>query len=216
MAVHRMLGLIYKRRITFPRNIFGLTIAELPAGLWIIFVGIGMPLLCLVLTTVRFGLFWEAAREASDAACQAQSYASTKDSSGDSQAGAIIMAQNMAVNIASMFPGVNISSDDVNCYIIITPLANMQAVGNPANNNSAATVVGPNTALTTAPDTTLNLYQIRVDVNGKIQPVLPLNFRIFGAIPGLTTYLPVTISMIRVMENPQGLYSSSTNSSGGN
>jgi len=192
----------------------GTTIAELPAGLWIIFMGICMPLLCLILTTVRFGLFWEAAREAADAACQAQSYLATSPSSSPGampQSSSIALAQNTAVNVAALFPGVTINPDDVQCFIIVTPLAN---TGSP-NLSQASTVIGPNTALTTPVDTSQNLYQERVDVSGQLAPMLSVPIVLFGAIPGLNQPLPVKISMVRVFENPQGVYQSPNSSGGG-
>ncbi len=212
-----MLGLTQKKQRRLKSNMFGMTIAELPAGLWIIFVGIAMPLMCLVLTTVRFALFWEATREAAAAACSAQAYATSTTTSqpGVTQMSAITLAQNTAVNVSSMMSGISINPDDVQCWIIITPLANAAAVGNPGNNNTseASTTVGPNTPLNTSVDTTANLYQLRVDVTGQIQPVCSLSNTFFGNIPGLTQPFPVTISMTRVFENPQGLYQSNN---GGN
>jgi len=194
-----MLGSAYKKQRAPKNNIFGTTIAELPAGLWIIFCGILMPLLCLILTTVRFALFWEAAREASDAACQAQTYI-TGTQSG-SPPGATTIAQNTAYNVSTMFSGITIDPDtDVNCYIIITPLAS----------TTSLPPVGPNTGLTTVPDPTVNLYQLRVDVTGQIQPILCLSSQMFGSIPGLTMPFAAKLSMVRVIENPHGLYSPQT------
>jgi len=192
-----MLGLAYKRGVQPKANMFGVTITELPAGLWIIFVGICMPLLCLVLTTLRYTLFWEAAREAADAASQAQSY-------NLSGMGSVSLAQNTAVNVAALFSGVTINPDDVQCWIIVTPFANLNTPGN--SGPPPSTVIGPNTALTTPADTSKNLYQLRVDVSGQLQPMLYLPTSVFGAIPGLNQPFPVKISMVRVFENPQGLY----------
>jgi len=185
------------------RKLSGLTIAELPAGLWVIFVGIGMPLLCLVLTTIRFGLFMEAARQAADVAAQAQSYLS------NSSTGAITLAQDKALAVAGAFPGLSINPDDVKCWIIVTPLANTGPNGN------ASTVVGPNTPLNTPADTAENLYQLRVDITGQIQPVVSLNIDYFGGIPGLNRPMTVKTSMTRVFENPPGLYQASNNNNGG-
>ena len=79
---------------------------------------------------------------------------------------------------------------------MVTPLAG----------NGASTIIGPNAPLNSPADPTVNLYQLRVDVAGQIQPVISLSSDIFGNIPGLTGPIPVKMSMMRVFENPQGLY----------
>ena len=166
---------------------------ELPAGLSMMFIGIFFPQLCLVLITVRFTLFLEAAREAGDVASSAQTYMDTTVSYG-----AITQARNKVISVSNMFPGITINPDTgVNCYVVTTPLGSTSA---------ASVVTGPNTALNTAVDPSTNLYQIRIDITGQISPVVNFPSNIFGNVPGLTSPFPVTTSVIRVLENPQGLF----------
>ncbi len=197
-----MLGLHYKTRARFRANALGLTIMEIPAAMGIMFLGFFFPLLCLILMVMRFTLFLEAARESADSACQAQSFSAIPGGNGNSALGSMSLAQTAAINVASMFGGVTINPDDVKCSIIVTPF------------NSAApptVVTGP---LTTPVDDSANLYQLRVDVAGQIQPIFTLPSGIFGDIPGLTGPYPVQTSAVRVFANPQGLYTA--NSGGGN
>jgi hypothetical protein len=174
----------------------GTTLAELPLGLWVIFFGFCLPLLAMAITTVRFGLFWEAAREAADAACQAQYYADNGTSPGQ---GAVTVATNTASNVAAMFSGVTVNT--VNCYIVATPIVNLA-------NGNASVITGPSTisnpvCLSSPADLTKNIYQIRVDVIGQIQPI----FSVAGglAIPGFTQPASVTVSQFRIYENGPGL-----------
>jgi hypothetical protein len=176
----------------------GTSLAELPVGLWVIFVGIGMPLLCLTLTTVRFGLFLEAARQAADVAAQAQTYVNSVAPDGTSNLGSVVLAQNQAVTVASSFSGLSINPDDVKCWIVITPIA--------TTGSSSSAAFGPNTPLSTPPDPTQNLYQLRVDISGQIQPIVSMAMDGLISIPGLNAPMTVSASMTRVFENPPGLY----------
>jgi hypothetical protein len=186
-----------KNKIRAKGRLIGTSIAELPVALWVIFIGIGMPLLSLALITVRFGLFVEAAREAADVASQAQNYTGTGQTG---QTSAVTLAQDTAVRVASSFSGITLSPDNVNCWIVITPLSAI------SSNSSSSTVVGPNTSLTSPPDPTKNLYQLRVDISGQIQPMLAMPIEGFLNIPGLSSPMPAKVSMTRVIENPPGLY----------
>lgn len=192
---------LHKKRSPLRINKHGLTLTEMPAALWVIFVGFCFPLLCLSLMTIRFGFLWEAAREAADVACQAQYYADNGTTSGQ---GAVTLAQNMAAGCASVCSGITLTG--VNCYILVTP----------TNSPDAASQQpwGPNVCLSTPADPSQNLYQIQVVVSGQIQPIISIPGGMLGSIPGLNQPYPVQVVMSRVAENPPGLnsFSSSTNS----
>ncbi len=182
--------------------------AELPVGLWMIFFGFGLPLLLLVSTTLRFGLFWEAAREAADAACQAQYYVDPPNTT--SSLGSVAVANNTANNVAALFPGISINS--VNCYIVATSLTFSQ---NNSGTAQTSVITGPNTCLGSAADLTKNIYQVRVDVVGSIQPLLSIQGG--PPLPGLNQPITITTSQLRLYENSQGLclYPSGNTSPGG-
>lgn len=177
----------------------GTTLAELPMGLWVIFVGMGMPLICLMLTVARYVVFMEAANQAVNLAAQAQQYYSSSGSSS-----AVTQAQDQAVAVASSFSGLTISPENVKCYIVVTPLSSGNSSGNSA-------IYGPNTMLTKPADPTQNLYQVQVNITGQIQPIISMP-GYFMAIPGLNAPLTVQTAMTRVFENPSGLYTASNGS----
>jgi len=179
--------LVNHNKIHSKRRLRGTSIAELPLAMWVIFIGIGMPLLSLTLITVRYGMFVEAARQAADVACSTQTYGAGS--------GAVYSAYNTASSIAAVFPGVNMY--DCKCWIIVTPLYG----------SGPAQVIGPNTPLTTPADPSQNLYQIRVDLKGYIQPILAMPLPEFINIPGLSIPIDAQVSSTRVFENPPGLSS---------
>ena len=171
----------------------GTTIAELPLALWIIFVGIGFPLFILATITLRFALFYQAARESALQASQSQTF--FLDPAAPSTAlSCVHQAVQTATQVQNSFSGFTINSTNV--YIITTPVTTSGA-GTPV-------VTGPNTPLLVV-DTDLNMYQIRVVVAGVVQPLVALPTPFFGNIPGLTQGFPVTVSEERVFENPDGL-----------
>src|SRR5258708_27980380 len=99
----------------------GTTIAEVPLGLWIIFVGIGFPLFILASLTIRFALFYEAAREAAQSASQAQTY--FLDAVAPATAlSAVHQPGQTAPQVQNLFSGFNISN--TNLYIITPPVSN--------------------------------------------------------------------------------------------
>ena len=178
----------------------GTTLAELPVGLWIVFLGFCFPLFVLVSTVIRFALFWEAAREATDAACQAQYYIDPGNSSNG--LGSVALATNTANNVAAMFPGLIVTS--VNCYIVATSLTYTQAVGQPQGDMTQASVISPaNQCLTSPANPSQNIYQIKVVVSGNIQPLFSMPGGL--PIPGLNEPYPVTVSQLRMYENTPGL-----------
>ncbi len=180
----------YKTNIQpYKARLRGTTMAELPLVLWVVFVGIGMPLLSLTLITARYALFVEAAREAADAACSCQIF---MPAAGSSAMDAVSLAQTTAQTVAATFPG--ISLNNVTCSIVVTPLA-----------GGTSTVGAANTALISAPDPSQNLYQLQVNLAGQIQPMLNVPTPEFVNIPGLSAPVAANISMTRVFQNPVGL-----------
>jgi hypothetical protein len=192
------------RRI-ISRSRFGTTIAEVPLGLYIVFIGMAFPVFVLAILSIRFAMFWEAAREAAEAACQCQTYQNNADVTSVTANGAstaTLSAVNQALltaqQVASIFPGVTIGS--VQTWIVKTPVSQ-------STSPTAAQVYGPGTALGVPADTQQNMYQIRVIVSGQVQPIVKLPGGFLGRVPGATQPIEVTVSEDRVFENPGGLNS---------
>jgi hypothetical protein len=174
----------------------GTTIAEVPLGLWIVFVGIAFPIFVLAMMSVRFALFCEASREAAAAACQCQTFLTNPPPapSGPSQLSAVNQALSTAQSVANLFPGVTVGS--VQTSIVQTQIS-----------NQASTVYAAGTALSSPADTVANMYQIRVTVSGQVQPIITLPGGFLRSVPGATEPIPVTVTEDRVFENPGGLSS---------
>jgi hypothetical protein len=172
----------------------GTTIAELPLGLWMVFVGIGFPVFILATLTARFALFWEAAREAAQAACQARTFYNNPPFPSTALS-AVNAANSAASNVLATFPGSTLTQP-AQVWIVITPISSQGTL--------TPNMYGPNMALS-AVNTDLNMYQVRVVLTGKVQPLFTLPFSYFGNIPGLTQAFPTTVAEERVFENPEGL-----------
>jgi len=139
---------------------------------------------------MRFGFLWNAAREAALQAAQCQTF------QNDSSIGvsAVNTADLWATKATAGFQGIAIVPP-VNVYIVQT------------NVQSGATTRGTSrTALSAAADTDNNIYDIQVEINGQIQPLVTVPFGGGGInVPGLTAPFPVTVRSQYSAEVPQGL-----------
>jgi hypothetical protein len=164
--------------------------AEMPIAMWLCLVCIGIPLLILVGITLRFSLFRNAVREAAAAAASSNTYLVDY-----SQPSAVHAANQAATTAVKAFSGITLSS--VNCYILETPISSMAVAPN---------VYGPNQILPHSADISQFMYQVRVQINGQVDPFLSVPNNLFGTIPGLSAPLVVTnLTEDRVVEKPQGL-----------
>jgi hypothetical protein len=172
----------------------GSAMAEAPLAIWILFVGICFPLLILATLTLRLGLFWQAAKEAAQVSCQAQTFL-TPPTYPTNATSAVVVATSTASQVLNAFPGCTLSQP-VEVYIGSTPIASTATTWNGA----------ANTPLTPAQiDTDNNVYSIKVVLVGQVQPLFTINLPYFGSIPGLTSAFPATVQEERVFENPTGL-----------
>lgn len=178
----------------------GNTIAEMPLALWFIFLGFGFPLLVLGSLGIRFGLFWEAAREAADHACIAQTFQFVPDDGTGlytNAQSAVQAATTQAQSVLSTFPG---------CATLIQPpeiYIGSTQIGTTTTNWLVST---PNTKLNPSQlQTDTYVYSIKVILTGQVNPLITLNLPLLGSIPGLTKGFPTTVSEERIFENPNGL-----------
>jgi hypothetical protein len=175
------------RQYSFCRMNTGTTMAEMPLALWIILT-LCFALLILATETMRYGFFWNACREAAQQASQCQTFQNNSAIGLSS----VTTANNAANNAASAFNGITITS--INVYIVSTNVA------------SGVTLVNPrNIKLVTAADINSNIYDVMVELNGQIEPIVPMAAGVFGPIPGLTGPYPVVVRSQYKSEVPQGL-----------
>jgi hypothetical protein len=173
--------------MTRQRRVSGTTLAEMPLALWII-VMLCFSLLILATETIRFGFFWNACREAALHAAQCQTFVN------DSTVGksACNTASSWATLATSSFAGITLLS--VNVYIVQTDV-----------NSGATTKSVSRTALVNAVDTSRNIYDIQVELNGQVEPLISFAQSWFGSVPGLCAPIPVTVHSQYTAEVPQGL-----------
>jgi hypothetical protein len=167
----------------------GTTIAEMPAALWLLIL-MCFPLIIVATSSLRFGFFWNAAREAAMQAAKCQTF-QTDSTVGISS---VNTADAWANKAAGSFNGITIIPP-VNVYVMSTDVT------------SGVTTKGTSrTALVNAADTANNIYDIQVEINGQIEPLTRVPFAgVMGPIPGITGPFPVVVRSQYTAEVPQGL-----------
>jgi hypothetical protein len=166
----------------------GTTIAEMPLALWIILM-MCFCLLILATETIRFGFFWNACRESAQQAAKCQTFLV------DSAVGtsACNTATAWAGTATSAFTGITLLQP-VNVYILSTDVISGQTT------KSLNRI-----PLGAAADITNNIYDIQVELNGQIEPLIRFSHDYFGDVPGLTIPFPITVRSQYTSEVPQGL-----------
>lgn len=173
----------------------GTSIAEAPLALWIIILGMTFPLIILVMTSVKFGFFWNAARDACKQACQAQTF---EVASATGAPSAVDTANTVATAAAASFSGITIVPP-IQVYIIRTDLVTNADEKLPVPNQR---LLGGNAP----PDPDRYYYAIQVELDGMIDPLLSHPGLMDNLpIPGLTTSFPVRVTSQQPFENIQGL-----------
>jgi hypothetical protein len=169
--------------------------AEAPAAIWIVFVGIGLPLIILASLALRFGLFWEAAKQAAQVSCQAQTFQANPAFPANALSAsnsAYITANNTIQAVGGC------SLNQVNVYIGSTPMNSLTTTW--LNAGAPNQPISPSLI-----DTDQNVYSIKVVLVGQVNPLITFNLPYFGNIPGITQPLPASVAEERVFENPMGL-----------
>jgi hypothetical protein len=170
------------------RNSSGTSFVEAPVAIWILILGLVMPLIAFATIGLRYTFFLNAAHQAVHAAAQAKSFQQDFPPNLSSQT----LAQQTALTCTKAFSGVILNS--VTTSIVITP----------AQAGSAPTM--QSSPLSTPADDTKFLYQIQVQLVGQLSPLIPLPTTVFGFnIPGLTAPYQIQTIAKEVSENTQGL-----------
>jgi hypothetical protein len=178
-----------KERKFNPRCRHGTTMAEMPVALWLM-VLMCFPLMIIATSSLRFGFFWNAARETAMQAAKCQTF-QTDSAVGIS---AVNAADAWAAKATTGFSGITITPP-VNVYIIQT------------NVTSGVTTINPSRQkLVAAADTDNNIYDIQVEINGQVEPLIRVPMAgLAGPIPGITGPFPVVVKSQYTAEVPQGL-----------
>lgn len=168
------------RRRSVTRSQAGNLMAEMPAGLYVLFFGIAMPMLIMATMATRAFLCYQATIDS----CKQASRQST-----------FTLARNkaLAVFAASSAAWTGISGTPT-FAIIRKPLGagpnKVYGAPLPTGDISSSSYV----------------YLARVVVVGQIDPLFPIGYNYAGmSIPGLTTGYPLTMTYVFFFENPSGL-----------
>ncbi len=170
-------------RLQSPRRKKGLSgnsIAELPAGMIFLFVGIAVPMLILSSISYRAVLLYFACRDSCIRAAKAPTFSE---------------AQTRATtSFNRSIAGFHEISGTQQIRIVIKPLTGTgsSVVNGPLPSNSV--------------NTSNNVYLIRELVNGTVSPLIAMGGGYFGMnIPGLTSTFNVAMRYDALVENPDGL-----------
>lgn len=174
----------YRNRTT-GRCSSGSTLLELPVMLWVLFIVLFIPMLCLASITLRGAIMDSIAREAAHVAAKARTFsAATTEGPSAEEAASTTVTDRL-----SAFPGISASSVDT--QIVLTEI-------------STGTITRSDAPLATV-DTSKFIYQIETTVRGEIDPLVPGNPAIFGNMPGLSAPMKVQYTSREMFENAQGL-----------
>ncbi len=176
-----------KARNTHRRGLRGSLMADAPLAIWFLIIGVTLPLIDLVMITVRSGFLIMSARDAAHVAARCKSFQTPVSADQPSVVGA---ADAQARFAASRFSEITVNS--VESWILITDL-------------DTEVTTRQNTRLTEPADTNEFVYQIEVIVRGQANPLVRYNAGIFGNIPGLTAPVPVNAVAREFAEFPGGL-----------
>jgi hypothetical protein len=163
----------------------GSSLLELPCTLFVFLIMLMMPMLNLATTTLRCSLMGMAVTEGAHTASKAHSY----EVGTTEKPAAMILANELVNAAASRFSGLHV--DSIQTAIVTTNVASGELTKQSGK-------------LTTPPDSSRFIYQIETNVQAHIDPLFMLS-SIFGAIPGITTPVPMSYSAREIFENPSGL-----------
>jgi hypothetical protein len=159
----------------------GYSIAELPAGMIFLFVGVVIPMIILCSITYRASLLFFACRDACIRAAKAPTYTE---------------AQTRAANAFTR---------SISAFSEITGTQQIRILVKPVNGSAASVVNGPISQASLNKND--NLYFIRLTAVGTVSPLIAMKGGYFGMmnVPGLTSQFNITFRYDTLVENPDGL-----------
>jgi len=183
----------------------GALAAEYVATMYVLFLFIFFPVLNFGTCGLRAFFLWFACNQATMLAAKAKTFNTLiyvpASPPGTPYPGAYDTARQRAAQIASMFPGVEWTTNAANpeVDIILQPIPG--AVGPPVPAYSKT--IGPAAlGLGHIPDVNSYDSSIQVTINGQVNPLIPVPW--FN-IAGLTSPMFLTVSSQAEFENPPGL-----------
>src|SRR5579885_362951 len=181
------------------RNLIGTSMAEMPLALWIVIMAMAFPLIVMVMLSVKFGFFWNAARDACKQAASAQTF---KNAPPDGTLSAMDTAESVANMAASSFSGISLVPGPDGRVAQVSIIKTDLTTQTPSVLSADQPLSGANAP----PDPENFYYSIQVQLTGDIQPFIQHPGVQFGGpqVPGLTAPFRVTCSSQFPFENVQG------------
>lgn len=164
----------------------GNSIVELPFVLWTILLVLFYPLVNYATIAIRSGFVFHAAQTAALTASKARSYSTSTAADPSAQQVALDTA-HLALDTCD-----GIKLNNVETEIVITKI-------------SDKTKSTTKTKLTTPPNLAENTYQLQVNIDTSVDPLMKVDSQVFGSIPGITTAYNLKVSQRHFVENSQGL-----------
>jgi len=166
-------------REKYHRKSRGGTIAEMPAAMWLVFMGLLIPFIGLMTFGYRVSLAYFGVRDAALQAAKTTSYTNAS-------------AKALAVWGADNNAWTGVTGTQLTTYAVIHPL-------------SGAAETAQASPLTTV-DTNLNLYFVRVTAISSVKPVVTNGYNWWGvSVPGFNAPISLSNTYQVYFENPQGL-----------
>ncbi len=171
------------------------SIAEFGPALWLMFIGILFPMLSLGTVVIRYSIFHTTAYMALRNAVQSRTFLNnTSNGSGVTILSALNAARLTANNFQKGFTGINFNaySNNLQLYIVM--------VTQPSPGVYNEYTYAANSPLTTT-SSQQAIYNLKIVLNGTINPVVQLPNNFFGNIPGLTAPLPLVATNQMIFDN---------------
>lgn len=162
---------------------------DLVCTLSVLFLLLFLPLLDLAVVCMKVTFVHAAARNAARVAGRANSFEASIESSPSATSiasGIVASSKNASLS------GVEIDPSDVRVSIVGAPL------------DSSLRPIYQSQPLKEV-DSKKYLYQVEVEVKGRVTPLVTLSKQIFGSVPGLTESIPVVACYREMAEHPSGL-----------
>lgn len=165
---------------TGSRSQKGSLLAEMPAGLYLLFIGIALPMLVMASMFTRSFLLYQATIDSCRKAARSPSFSEARTNA----------TSEFNTNAAAW----NGISGTPTFSVMVKPLSGAvtQVHTNPLPNGSV--------------QISQNVYLARVVVEGQVEPLVRIGHHWQGmSIPGLTKPYPLTVAYVSYFENPSGL-----------
>ena len=157
----------------------GYSLAELPAGMIFLFVGVAIPLIILASVTYRATLLYFAVRDSCIRAAKAPTWSE------------------------GVLRGTNAFNKTVSTFTEISGTPQIRILIKPINGSPSSTVSGP--LARSSIDPSNNLYFITESVNGTVSPLIAMGSYFGLQIPGLTAPFGLRLRFEALVENTDGL-----------